>query len=148
MSEVQRFNCALMNGYAYMNPRENGLWVQSADYDAAKSELAASKNREMALLNSIETANAELAALREELAVANHEIESRISAEVGAIEALAAAEQRNAVRDIESAAKVLANCMDYPWEHMPENGRVLMRKHAQAVIDAALVQPTESGESE
>ena len=38
----------------------------------------------------------ELAALREELAVANHEIESRISAEVGAIEALQAAEQRNA----------------------------------------------------
>jgi hypothetical protein len=29
--------------------------------------------------------------------------------------------------------------MDYPWEHMPEQGRKEMRKHAQAVISAAHV---------
>lgn len=44
---------------------------------------------------SCEAAQSELAALREELAVAKHEIENRISAEVGAIEALTAAEHRN-----------------------------------------------------
>ncbi len=40
-------------------------------------------------------------------------------------------------QNIEEAAKTLAACMDYPWEHMPENGRALMRKHAKDVIDAA-----------
>ncbi|MBU0792037.1 MAG: hypothetical protein KKC55_16435 [Gammaproteobacteria bacterium] len=40
--------------------------------------------------------------------------------------------------DIEAAAKKLAACMDYPWEHMPEQGRASMREHAKAVIDAAL----------
>lgn len=56
---------------------------------------------------------------------------------------LAAAEQRNSNLNIEKAAKMLAACMDYPWEHMPENGRVLMRKHAKDVIDAAMTNPTE-----
>lgn len=40
--------------------------------------------------------------------------------------------------DLEAAAKKLAACMDYPWEHMPEQGRASMREHAEAVIDAAL----------
>lgn len=40
--------------------------------------------------------------------------------------------------DLEAAAKKLAACMDYPWEHMPEQGRASMREHAQAVIGAAL----------
>ena len=40
--------------------------------------------------------------------------------------------------DIEAAAQKLAECMDYPWAHMPEQGRTHMRKYAQAVIDAAL----------
>ena len=40
--------------------------------------------------------------------------------------------------DLEAAAKKLAECMDYPWAHMPEQGRTHMRKYAQAVIDAAL----------
>lgn len=40
--------------------------------------------------------------------------------------------------DIEAAAKKLAACMDYPWEHMPEQGRASMREHATAVIGAAL----------
>lgn len=90
----------------------------------------------------------EIAALREELAEIKESLAYRGSL-LGRTEArMKAAEQRNATRDIESAAKVLANCMDYPWEHMPENGRASMRKHAQAVIDAALAQPTESGASE
>lgn len=40
--------------------------------------------------------------------------------------------------DLEAAAKKLAACMDYPWEHMPEQGRASMREHATAVISAAL----------
>ena len=38
---------------------------------------------------------------------------------------------------ITAAAKKLAECMEYPWEFMPEPGRKNMRKHAQAVIEAA-----------
>lgn len=41
-------------------------------------------------------------------------------------------------QNIEAAAKKLAECFDYPWEYMPEQGRSNMRKHAQAVIDAGL----------
>lgn len=40
--------------------------------------------------------------------------------------------------DIEAAAKTMAECMDYPWAHMPEQGREQMRLHAQSVIRAAL----------
>jgi hypothetical protein len=40
--------------------------------------------------------------------------------------------------DIEAAAKKLAACMDYPWEHMPEQGRASMREHAKAIVSAAL----------
>lgn len=40
--------------------------------------------------------------------------------------------------DIEAAAQRLAACMDYPWEHMPEQGRSSMREHAKAVVIAAL----------
>lgn len=47
---------------------------------------------------------------------------------------------------INAAAKVLAECMDYPWEHMPAQGREQMRKHAKTVIDAALsTQHAEQG---
>jgi hypothetical protein len=90
----------------------------------------------------------DLAALREELAELEEEFDTLEHSNVTLKLSLAAAEQRNAVRDIEAAAKVLANCMDYPWEHMPENGRVLMRKHAKCIVDSALAQPTESGASE
>lgn len=49
---------------------------------------------------------------------------------------------RNAVNiDIEAAAKMLAACMDYPWEHMPANGRDLMRRHAKDIVDAAISSP-------
>lgn len=39
---------------------------------------------------------------------------------------------------IEAAAKVLAECMDYPWANMPEQGRQSMREHAAKVIAALL----------
>ncbi len=44
---------------------------------------------------------------------------------------------REDAHNIEAAAKTLAECMDYPWEPMPEKGREAMRKHAKRVIDAA-----------
>jgi hypothetical protein len=40
--------------------------------------------------------------------------------------------------DLEAAAKTLAACMDYPWEHMPEQGRASMREHARTIVSAAL----------
>lgn len=50
--------------------------------------------------------------------------------------------------DIEAAAQKLAECMDYPWAHMPEQGRTHMREYAQAVIDAALAaQVPQQGEA-
>jgi len=42
---------------------------------------------------------------------------------------------------IDAAAKVLAECMDYPWEHMPKQGRDNMRKNARAVLAAAQPAP-------
>lgn len=39
---------------------------------------------------------------------------------------------------VNDAAKVLAERFDYPWEHMPEEGRKNMRVHARAVVEAAL----------
>lgn len=42
---------------------------------------------------------------------------------------------------VDAAAKKLAECMDYPWDHMPEQGRAEMRKHAQAVLSAANCRP-------
>jgi len=41
------------------------------------------------------------------------------------------------VPQVDAAAKALAECMDYPWEHMPEAGRQAMREHAQKVLSAA-----------
>lgn len=41
---------------------------------------------------------------------------------------------------IEVAAKAISACMDYPWDHMPEQGRNNMRKHAKTVIVAASLQ--------
>lgn len=48
---------------------------------------------------------------------------------------------QTAVRDIDAAAKALAQAMDYPWEHMPEQGRAQMRKDAEAILEAAAPQP-------
>ncbi|CUI30353.1 hypothetical protein [Achromobacter xylosoxidans] len=49
--------------------------------------------------------------------------------------------------DLEAAAKTLAECMDYPWAHMPEKGREQMRLHAQSVIRAAL-SATQAGQGD
>lgn len=38
---------------------------------------------------------------------------------------------------VEEAAKKLAECMDYPWDHMPEKGRTRMRDHARAILREA-----------
>ena len=38
----------------------------------------------------------------------------------------------------DAAAKKLAECMDYPWEHMPEQGRKHMREYARSVVAAAI----------
>lgn len=38
---------------------------------------------------------------------------------------------------IERATKKMAALFDYPWEHMPEQGREQMRQHTRAVIAAA-----------
>lgn len=50
--------------------------------------------------------------------------------------------------NVEGAAKKLAACMDYPWEHMPEQGRASMRENAKAVIDAALSVSAEPANKE
>jgi len=84
------------------------------------------------------TAQSELSALREELAVANHEIDSRISAEVGAIEALQAAEQRNAV-----ITELLKSAKPYiPW------GQFGSVKYQWNLEVQEALKPTESGASE
>ena len=40
--------------------------------------------------------------------------------------------------DFEAAAKVMAQRMDYPWEHMPEEGRSHMRESARKIVNAAM----------
>lgn len=40
--------------------------------------------------------------------------------------------------NLEAAARTLAENMDYPWEHMPPQGREAMLLNAKRVIDAAL----------
>lgn len=39
-------------------------------------------------------------------------------------------------KQINAAAKKMAECMDYPWEGMPEQGKRNFREHAQAVFEA------------
>jgi hypothetical protein len=48
---------------------------------------------------------------------------------------------------LDAAAKTLAECMDYPWAHMPEQGREQMRKNAKSVIDAAIAQQSQRKEA-
>ncbi|MBC3254342.1 hypothetical protein HU733_02455 [Pseudomonas paralactis] len=40
--------------------------------------------------------------------------------------------------DVESAARTLAECMDYSWDHMPEKGRGAIREYVALIIAAAL----------
>jgi hypothetical protein len=42
--------------------------------------------------------------------------------------------------NIEAAAIALAECFDYPWQHMPEAGRSDMRNKANIIIGAARKQ--------
>ncbi len=49
--------------------------------------------------------------------------------------------------NVEAAAKALAECMDYPWAHMPEQGRAHMREHAQSVIRAGLPAAQRQGDA-
>ena len=95
----------------------------------------------------------QLAALREELAtykLANTNLIESCSEKFDLLtineQRLADAERRNisVEFDLQAAAKKLAACMDYPWEHMPEQGRASMREHAKAVIDAAITKPEEA----
>jgi hypothetical protein len=51
-------------------------------------------------------------------------------------------------QDIEAAAKKLAECMDYPWEYMPEQGRQAMRENAKSVLRAAAPQPVQAQEDQ
>lgn len=44
---------------------------------------------------------------------------------------------------IEKAAKTLAEQFDYPWDHMPEQGRDNMRRIAGMVIADAVAENTE-----
>jgi hypothetical protein len=39
--------------------------------------------------------------------------------------------------ELEAAAKKLAECFDYPWEHMPHQGKMEMRGHVLSVLEAA-----------
>lgn len=57
-----------------------------------------------------------------------------------ALRAPAAGDARAPALNIEAAAIALAECMDYPWAHMPDPGRAAMREHAQTVIRAASQQ--------
>ncbi|MCP2516789.1 hypothetical protein M5J07_17755 [Achromobacter mucicolens] len=56
------------------------------------------------------------------------------------VAAPAAGDARLPALNIEAAAKAMAECMDYPWAHMPEQGRATMREHAQTVTRAASQQ--------
>lgn len=47
------------------------------------------------------------------------------------------ASSTEAAPDIGRAARKLAELFDYPWEHMPAEGRQNMRKNAEAVLLAA-----------
>jgi len=90
----------------------------------------------------------QLAALREELAVANHEIESRISAEVGAIEALQETQQRLADAERRNTELVKLLC-GLPAELMElsgcENtaGVIACAEHVNDVV-TALTKPEEA----
>lgn len=122
MSKVTRWSRGFDGG---MTKDPFGDWVLAGD--AAHRQTTASM--------ALNAAQAELSALREELAVAKQEIESRIGNEVSAIEALTAAEQRNA--EHESMLRHFASCADVRQVGTLAMGYV-----------AALLKPTESGASE
>lgn len=102
---------AAFRAYMAANPMATywSVWQERAKFSTA--ELQASHLREAALQ--------ELVTRADQLA---DDLQTKLVAE----------------NNLEAAAKKLASCMDYPWEHMPEQGRNSMREHAKAVICAAL----------
>jgi hypothetical protein len=122
MSEVEKFNCMLVHGFPCMMPKENGLWVQSANFDDAQSELAALRE--------------ELAAAKQLASAWKEQERLRGIQAINAGEALTAAEQRNA-----TLVKAATEFMEYAesgWDHFPDVGMNLR----------AALKPTESGASE
>jgi hypothetical protein len=128
MSEVKRFRAD--HRHAVETAFDDAQYVGVADFDRLTAE-------NQALQQRLTTADQRIDELETQLAG----MEQRCQAEQQACQA---AERRLTDCNIESAAMVLANCMDYPWQHMPENGRSLMRRHAKDVIDAALNPTTEN----
>jgi hypothetical protein len=49
--------------------------------------------------------------------------------------------QEEPLVNLDAAAKVLAEKLDYPWDYMPQQGKDKMREIAKAVVKAAL-KPT------
>jgi hypothetical protein len=49
---------------------------------------------------------------------------------------------------INSAARVLAECMGYPWEYMNHEGHENLRKNARKIIDSALARSSGEGGAE
>jgi hypothetical protein len=98
--------------------------LQAAKRDAHNSEVAykAAIEKQDELRATIEQQKSLIASLRAELRE-SYGIDAAVQEEH---------------LDLEAAAKKLAACMDYPWEHMPEQGRASMREHAQAIVNAAL----------
>lgn len=146
----------------WFDPASKSLWqsrmvalpdvvgaVLKSDFDAAQSELAASRSREQALLNSIETANADLAALREELAREQRYVEINANSAHGKHkegqkyrderddlqQRLAGAERRNAT--LETLLKECGDCV--------RNGEDFdLPVTTMARIDAILNKPEEA----
>ncbi len=79
-------------------------------------------------------------ATRHERDIAFKELLQEIGRLRASVAAPAAGDARLPALNIEAAAKAMAECMDYPWAHMPEQGRGTMREHAQTVIRAASQQ--------
>ena len=135
---------------------EHDVAVDALKYKAELYDEVWQKATGMGYMN-VTMALEAVATLREELAVANHEIESRISAEVGAIEALQAAEQRNA-----DLVELLRNPSDemieagngaavVEMEHDSDLGSCGWISNADEVLTEMLkaaLKPTESGASE
>jgi len=156
MSEVKRYL------YTYDCDTGASLFCEQADVVAIEGELFVLLSDFDAQRLRADTAEAELKELEEAVVWALPGTRfmdppdggsPTLGEQVGRMaEALAAAEQRIAdlysTSAIDAAAKKLAECMDYPWGHMPEKGRASMRDHAKSIICAALNPKPEAGSHE
>lgn len=89
----------------------------AAMYDAAPAEIDLTPRRLAHAETVIEQQNNLIASLRAELVDSQGE---------------------PVTLDFEAAAQKVASCMDYPWDHMPDQGRCAMREHAKAIVSAAI----------